>query len=151
MVAAIAGSAKQAALNRSRKRMQDASCIFCRIVRGEIPCSKVYEDEQVLAFLDIHPIAPVHFLLIPKEHLPTLSETQVDHEAVLGRMMVLAPRLAREQGADGFRLIVNTGRVGRQEVLHVHMHILGGKRTFGSMLPRPKTEFLESRSQRWDR
>ena len=140
MVAAIAGSAKQAALNRSRKRMQDASCIFCRIVRGEIPCSKVYEDEQVLAFQDIHPIAPVHFLLIPKEHVPTLSETQVDHEAVLGRMMVLAPRLAREQGADdGFRLIVNTGRVGRQEVFHVHMHILGGKEPLGSMLPRPKT------------
>ena len=134
------GTAKQAALNRFRKRMQDASCIFCRIVRGEIPCSKVYEDEQVLAFQDIHPIAPVHFLLIPKEHVPTLSETQVNHEAVLGRMMVLAPRLAREQGADdGFRLIVNTGRVGRQEVFHVHMHILGGKEPLGPMLPRPKT------------
>jgi histidine triad (HIT) family protein len=100
----------------------------------------VYEDEQVLAFQDIHPIAPVHFLLIPKEHVPTLSETQVNHEAVLGRMMVLAPRLAREQGADdGFRLIVNTGRVGRQEVFHVHMHILGGKEPLGPMLPRPKT------------
>jgi histidine triad (HIT) family protein len=94
----------------------------------------------VLAFQDIHPIAPVHFLLIPKEHVPTLSETQADHEAVLGKMMVLAPRLAREQGADdGFRLIVNTGRVGRQEVLHVHMHVLGGKEPLGSMLPRPKT------------
>ena len=120
--------------------MQDASCIFCRIVRGEIPCSKVYEDEQVLAFQDIHPIAPVHFLLIPKEHVPTLSETRADHEAVLGKMMVLAPRLAREQGADdGFRLIVNTGRVGRQEVFHVHMHVLGGKEPLGTMLPRPKT------------
>jgi histidine triad (HIT) family protein len=139
---AITGFArrKPVALNRSRKRMQDASCIFCRIVRGEIPSSKVYEDEQVLAFQDIHPIAPVHFLLIPKEHVPTLSETRVDHEAVLGKMIVLAPRLAREQGADdGFRLIVNTGRVGRQEVLHLHMHVLGGKEPLGSMLPRPKT------------
>ena len=120
--------------------MQDANCIFCKIVRGEIPSKKVYEDEQVLAFHDIHPIAPVHFLVIPKEHVATLMEAQAVHEPVFGKMMVVVPRLARELGADdGFRLIVNTGRVGRQEVLHVHMHVLGGKEPLGSMLPRAKT------------
>jgi histidine triad (HIT) family protein len=117
--------------------MQDPNCIFCRIVRGEIPSRKAYEDADVLAFHDIHPIAPVHLLVIPKAHLATLSDASDEHQGVLGRMMVLAPRLAREQGADdGFRLIVNTGRVGRQEVQHVHLHVLGGKEPLGPMLTR---------------
>ncbi len=119
--------------------MQDPNCIFCKIVRGEIPSRKVYEDDEVLAFHDIQPIAPVHFLMIPKAHVASLSHVQDGDERALGRIMALAGRLAAEQGAgDGFRLIVNTGRVGRQEVMHVHAHVLGGPEPLGSMLPRPR-------------
>jgi histidine triad (HIT) family protein len=82
-------------------------------VRGEIPAKKVYEDEHVFAFHDIHPIAPVHFLMIPKAHVDSLYECESGHEPALGRMLAVAGRLAREQGAtDGFRTIINTGRVG---------------------------------------
>jgi histidine triad (HIT) family protein len=119
--------------------MQDANCIFCKIVRGEIPSTKVYEDADVLAFRDINPIAPVHVLVIPKDHIATLMDVQDEHAAVLGKLMVLAPRIAAEQrSADGFRLIINTGRIGRQEVQHVHAHILGGQEPLGSMLPRAR-------------
>ncbi len=117
--------------------MTAVACIFCRLARGEIPSRKVYEDDEVLAFHDISPQAEVHFLLIPKEHIPTLAQVQAGHEGVLGRMMCLAPRLAREQGSDdGFRLIVNTGRVGCQDVMHLHVHVLGGSRALGAMMPR---------------
>ena len=114
--------------------MQDANCIFCRIVRGEIPSRKVHEDEDVLAFHDINPLAPVHFLIIPKAHIASMMDAGGRAQRDLfGRIMVLAPKLAREQGAkDGFRLIVNTGRVGRQEVDHVHLHIIGGGEPLGS-------------------
>ncbi|HYR05185.1 MAG TPA: histidine triad nucleotide-binding protein [Gallionella sp.] len=102
-------------------------CIFCRIVRGEIPCRKVYEDDEVLAFHDINPIAPIHFMLIPKLHLASLAEAGDSHAALLGRMLVLAPRLAREQGLGaGFRTMINTGKGGGQEVLHFHIHVIGG-------------------------
>lgn len=115
----------------------DPNCIFCKIARGEIPCKKVYEDEEVLAFHDIRPLAPVHFLMIPKLHVPSLMECDESHQQVLGRILALAGRLAREQGAtDGFRTIVNTGRVGGQEVYHVHAHILGGPERLPRMLSR---------------
>ncbi|MEW6562868.1 MAG: histidine triad nucleotide-binding protein [Pseudomonadota bacterium] len=104
-----------------------SDCIFCKIVRGEIPCRKVYEDDEVLAFHDIHPVAPVHFMLIPKLHLASLMEADGQHAELLGKMMVLAPKLAREQGLDrGFRTVINTGAGGGQEVFHLHMHIIGG-------------------------
>ena len=119
--------------------MQDANCIFCRVVRGEIPSRKVYEDQEVLAFHDINPLGPVHFLIIPKAHIASMMDLEVGHRGLFGNIMVLAPKLARAQGAeDGFRLIVNTGRVGRQEVQHVHLHIIGGGEPLGSMLPRPR-------------
>lgn len=112
-------------------------CLFCKIVRGEIPSSKVYEDDDILAFHDIRPIAPVHFLIIPKMHIPSLMEADSSHEAVLGKMMAASGRLAREQGAnDGFRSIINTGRVGRQEVYHVHVHVIGGPDPLPGMLKR---------------
>ncbi len=112
-------------------------CIFCKIVKGEIPAKKIFEDEFVLAFHDIHPIAPVHFLIIPKLHIPSMAQLAPEHEAVLGRLMVTAGRLAREQGcADGFRTIANTGRVGLQEVYHLHVHILGGPDPLPPMLKR---------------
>ena len=92
----------------------DPDCVFCRIVRGEIPSRKVYEDDEILAFHDINPVAPVHFMLIPKEHVASLAHVEDRHQQVLGRMLLLAQRLASEQGSpDGFRAIVNTGRVGR--------------------------------------
>ncbi|SFU44025.1 histidine triad nucleotide-binding protein [Nitrosospira multiformis] len=115
------------------------SCIFCRIVRGEIPSEKVYEDPRVYAFHDIHPAAPVHFMLIPKLHLNSLAEVEDAHSALLGEMMVLVPRLAREQGCtDGFRTIINTGRVGGQEVNHLHIHIIGGMERLPGMIARGK-------------
>jgi histidine triad (HIT) family protein len=119
--------------------MPDANCIFCRIIRGEIASRKVYEDEELLAFHDINPLAGVHFLIVPKEHVASMMDLDEGYRDVMGKIMVLAPKLAREQGAtDGFRLIVNTGRVGRQEVDHVHLHIIGGKEPLGAMLPRPR-------------
>jgi len=115
----------------------DPSCIFCKIVRGEIPANKVHEDEQVLAFHDLRPRAPVHFLLVPKAHVPSLYEADMRHPQALGRMLALAGELARKEGAaDGFRCIINTGRVGHQEVYHVHMHVLGGPEPLGPMLHR---------------
>jgi histidine triad (HIT) family protein len=115
----------------------DSNCLFCRIVRGEIPSRKLYEDDDVLAFHDIRPIAPVHFLLIPKRHLASLADVDDTHAPVLGRLLALTGRLAREAGAtDGFRTIVNTGRVGRQEVYHLHVHVIGGPQPLGPMLIR---------------
>jgi len=117
--------------------MSAADCLFCRIVKGEIPSTRVYEDSEVLAFHDIHPLAPVHFMIIPKAHIPSLAECDMSHQAVLGRILALAPRLAREQGSpDGFRTIINTGRIGRQEVYHLHVHVIGGPEVLGAMLKR---------------
>ena len=115
--------------------MQD--CLFCRIVRGEIPAAKVHEDDLVLAFKDIQPQRPVHVLVIPKKHITSLADaTEADTE-VLGRMLVVANQIAADQGSpDGFRSIINTGRVGGQEVMHVHMHIVGGQEPVGPMLKR---------------
>ena len=117
--------------------MSDPSCIFCKIVRGEIPGRKVYEDAEILAFQDIQPVAPVHFMLVPKKHIASLYDATPDDAPVLGRILALTGRLAREQGAqDGFRTIVNTGRVGRQEVMHVHVHVIGGPDPLGPMILR---------------
>jgi histidine triad (HIT) family protein len=115
----------------------DPNCVFCKIVRGEIPSRKVYEDADVLAFHDIAPQTPVHFMLVPKKHIANLYELTDADAPVMGKIMTLAGRLAREQGAaDGFRTIVNTGRVGRQDVMHVHVHVVGGPDPLGAMLPR---------------
>lgn len=119
--------------------MSAQDCIFCKIVRGEIPSRKVYEDEDVLGFHDIHPVAPVHFMLVPKQHIASLAEADESHQTILGKILVLANRLAREQGSlDGFRTIVNTGRVGRQDVMHLHVHIIGGKDPLPGMIPKAK-------------
>ncbi len=115
----------------------DPDCIFCRIVRGEIPARKVYEDEEILVFHDIQPVAPVHLLLIPKKHIATMYDAGAEDAPVLGRILTLAGRLAREAGAgDGFRTIINTGRVGRQEVPHLHVHVVGGPDQLGPMILR---------------
>jgi histidine triad (HIT) family protein len=109
------------------------NCIFCKIVAGEIPAQKVFEDEDLLAFRDIHPKAPLHLLVIPKKHIESMASLAEADTQVMGRMMVLVGRLAAENGSpDGFRTVVNTGRVGRQEVYHLHMHLLGGPEPLGS-------------------
>ena len=113
--------------------MHDAHCIFCKIIASQIPSRKVYEDDEVFAFHDINPWAPVHFLMVPKVHVPSLAHAQPEHAGLLGRMLLLAPRLALEQGCTpypdgGFRVVVNTGVQGGQEIHHLHIHVLGGPR-----------------------
>ena len=112
-------------------------CIFCKIIDGRIPGKKLYEDEEILAFHDIHPVAPVHFMLIPKAHIPSLAEVDLSHQMLLGKMLALGSKLALEQGCrDGWRTIINTGRVGRQEVYHLHIHIIGGGEVLPGMIKR---------------
>ncbi len=106
-----------------------SECLFCRIARGELPSRKAYEDDEFLAFHDINPAAPVHLLVIPKLHVDSLITAGPEHEALLGKLISLAPRLAKEQGCDnGFRVVINNGPDGGQEVYHLHIHILGGPR-----------------------
>lgn len=104
-------------------------CIFCKIVKGDIPSKKIYEDEDVIAFNDIHPIAPVHFLIVPKLHIESLADCDTQHQALLSKILLLAPKLAKEQGLKGFRTMINTGREGGQEVFHLHVHVFGGGQT----------------------
>lgn len=111
----------------------DPNCLFCKIVSGQIPSKLVYQDEELYAFHDIHPWAPVHFLLIPKRHIASMAQLTDADVGLMGRMMVLAPRLALEQGcnpypAGGFRMVCNTGLEGAQEVQHLHVHVFGGPR-----------------------
>jgi histidine triad (HIT) family protein len=114
-----------------------AGCIFCRIVRGEIPAGKVYEDDEMLAFKDIHPQRPVHLLVIPKKHIASLAELSAEDSQLLGKMLAKANEIAVAQGSPGgFRIIINTGEIGHQEVPHLHMHIVGGPEPVGPMLKR---------------
>jgi histidine triad (HIT) family protein len=111
----------------------DPNCIFCKIIRGEIPARKVYEDEEFIAFHDIRPAAPVHILLVPKLHVASLQTVDASHAAMLGRMMVLANQIGLDAGCrpgpqGGFRVVINNGVDGGQEVDHLHMHIMGGPR-----------------------
>ncbi len=112
-----------------------SDCIFCRIARGELPCRKVYEDGEMLAFHDLNPQRPVHFLVIPKRHIPSLCEVGADDAPLIGAMFAKVAALARSQGLDeGFRTIVNTGRIGGQEVYHLHIHVMGGPLPVGPMV-----------------
>ena len=105
----------------------EASCLFCKIVAGSVPSQKVYEDDEVLAFNDIHPVAPVHILIIPKMHVASLADCGHAEEKILSKMLLLAPKLAQEKGLkDGFRTMINTGTGGGQEIFHLHYHIFGG-------------------------
>ncbi|MFW5450404.1 MAG: histidine triad nucleotide-binding protein [Methylophagaceae bacterium] len=105
-----------------------SDCLFCKIIAGDIPSDKVYEDDQIFVFKDISPKASVHLLAIPKIHLDSLDELSADHQPLIAQLMLKLPELARSQGLmDGFRTIINTGPGGGQEVGHLHIHILGGK------------------------
>ena len=105
-------------------------CIFCKIVKGEIPSSKVYEDEDILAFKDINPVTPVHILVIPKKHIESLNDIEAKDEKLLGKIFLTIKKIAKEQGIaeKGYRVVNNCGEDGGQEVKHLHFHILGGKK-----------------------
>lgn len=114
-----------------------SDCIFCKIVEGKIPSSKVYEDDDILAFKDIQPARPVHVLVIPKKHMTSLATVTPEDTPVLGKMLAKANEIAVAQGSpDGFRVIINTGIIGQQEVPHLHAHIVGGPEPVGPMLKR---------------
>jgi histidine triad (HIT) family protein len=106
------------------------NCLFCRIARKEIPAKVVYEDAKFLAFEDIKPQAPVHVLLIPKAHVPSLNEAAEGSEAMLGEALLRAREIARDRGigSSGYRIVLNTARDSGQEVFHIHFHVLGGRR-----------------------
>jgi len=111
----------------------DPNCIFCKIAAGTIPSRKVYEDDEILAFHDIHPWAPVHFIMVPKAHIASMAQLTAEHAPLLGRMMTLAPKLALQEGCrpypdGGWRVVINTGEDGGQEVHHLHIHVFGGPR-----------------------
>ena len=109
-----------------------SDCIFCKIVAGELPSDKIYEDERVLVFKDLYPKADVHLLVIPKQHIVSLNEVDDSHDELMGHMMRLMPKLAEEQGLDdGFRVIINNGPGGGQVVFHLHIHLMGGDRLPG--------------------
>ena len=107
-------------------------CIFCKIAAGKIPSDKVHEDEQVIVFKDIYPKAPVHLLMVPREHVDSLDQLTPAHDGLMTHMLRTLPVVARKAGlTDGYRTIINTGRGGGQEVFHLHVHILGGGRLPG--------------------
>ena len=107
-------------------------CVFCKIIAGSIPAKKLFEDDDVIVFNDIKPIAPVHFMIVPKLHVASLQDCQAAQQQVLGKILLLAPKLAAEQGLKGFRTMINTGAEGGQEVFHLHVHVFGG----GQNLPK---------------
>lgn len=105
-----------------------SDCLFCKILAGDVPADKVYEDDIMLVFKDIAPKADVHLLAIPREHITSLNEVSDEHDAIMAHMIKQLPRLAKEQGLDdGFRTIINTGHGGGQVVFHLHFHLLGGR------------------------
>lgn len=109
--------------------MSQENCLFCKIVAGEIPSEKVYEDEVCIAFNDISPQAPTHVLVIPREHVSSLDEAESADKETLGHLLLSAARIARERGfsEDGYRVVINTNADGGQTVFHLHVHLLGGR------------------------
>jgi histidine triad (HIT) family protein len=107
-----------------------SDCIFCKIINGEIPCNKVYEDDKVLAFDDIHPMAPAHVIIIPKKHLSTLLDIDVQKSTIAGDLIAAAQKVAAIKGIaqKGFRTVINCNAEGGQVVFHLHMHVLGGRK-----------------------
>ena len=109
--------------------MED-NCVFCKIIKGEIPSSKVYEDEEIIAFNDINPATPIHVLVVPKKHIATLLDVTEEDKELIAHIYEVINQIARERGfaENGFRVITNCGRDSGQEVMHIHFHVLGGKK-----------------------
>ena len=105
-------------------------CIFCKIIRKEIPSSIVYEDEEIIAFKDVNPVAPIHILVIPKRHIESVVEIKEEDELLVGKIYTVINKIAKQENIDknGFRVIVNCGEDGGQEVKHLHFHLIGGKK-----------------------
>jgi histidine triad (HIT) family protein len=111
----------------------DPNCLFCKIVAGQIPSDKVFEDDLILAFKDIHPQAPFHCLVIPKEHFATLNDFSQAEQGLLGRLLLTAQQLARDHGLPGYRVAMNVNREGGQVIFHAHLHVLGGRALKGAL------------------
>ena len=109
--------------------MSDESCIFCKIVAGEVPSTRVFEDEVCIAFNDLHPQAPTHILIIPRDHVDSLDKARFDDKETLGHLLLTAAEIARGKGfaENGYRVVVNTNADGGQTVFHLHVHLLGGR------------------------
>ncbi len=111
------------------KNNSDANCLFCKIISGQIPSAKIYEDSELIAFNDIRPIMPVHFLIMPKQHIAMLSDCSIqnyEHISLLGKLLALAPILAEQQGCNnGFKTVIHNGKGGGQEIFHLHLHVMG--------------------------
>jgi len=107
-----------------------SDCIFCKIIAGEIPSEKVFEDQQVTAFRDINPVAPTHILIIPNKHIDSINSLTPEDEELVGHMFMSGKALAKEEGIEesGYRLIINVGPDGGQEVYHLHLHLIGGQK-----------------------
>ena len=104
-------------------------CIFCKIIKGEIPSNKVYEDDEIVAFNDINPMAPVHILVIPKKHIESANEIKEEDELLIGKIFTVIKKLAKENNLDnGYRVVNNCGEDGGQAVKHLHFHLLGGRK-----------------------
>lgn len=109
-----------------------SDCIFCKILDGDIPSNRVYEDEHCIAFHDVQPAAPLHLLVIPRKHISSLDALTPQDQELMGHIMTRIPEIARNQGLDqGYRTVVNTGEQGGQTVFHIHFHILGGRQMTG--------------------
>lgn len=104
-----------------------ADCIFCKILEGEIPSKKVYEDEEVFAFHDVNPEAPIHILIIPKKHISKIAEIKANDSPLMGKVLYAAQMIARDQGLEHYRLVNNNGEEAGQSVFHIHFHLMGGR------------------------
>ncbi len=115
-------------LEKSTTTRQMEDCIFCKMIKGEIPVNKVYEDDEILAFYDINPATPIHILVIPKKHIDCIAHMQKEDEQLIGKIYGVINKIAEEKGfkENGFRVIVNSGKDSGQEVMHLHFHVLAG-------------------------
>ena len=111
----------------------DPQCLFCKIVAGEVPAARVHDDDDVIAFKDIHPQAPFHCLVIPKEHVATLNDFAPEQSELIGKLLLTAKRIAAEHGLPGYRVAMNVNREGGQVIFHAHLHVLGGRPLKGEL------------------
>jgi histidine triad (HIT) family protein len=118
------------------KIQMDNDCIFCKIISGEVKANIIYEDEVLVVFEDIHPVAPVHFLIVPKKHIPSVNHIEEEDAQILAKLFFVARDQAKKAGIaeSGFRLMVNSGKDGKQTVFHLHMHLIGGRELMGRLV-----------------